>query len=183
MPHLLRALAAGSLLASVALPAFAQAASAPADSVDPVRDLVSRLDLEKYKATIKGLTQFGDRRQGTARNRAAVDWIEAQLRSYGCTPTERITYDYQPPAPRQPSAAPATPRPASSVAQGGGRLRGNRMPTGVTTDSLKQPDVALRKLNSEPTTPGERQEVYCTKVGSTHPEEMYIIGAHMDGHG
>jgi hypothetical protein len=31
--------------------------------------------------------------------------------------------------------------------------------------------------------PGERQEVYCTKVGSTHPEEMYIVGAHMDGHG
>jgi hypothetical protein len=25
--------------------------------------------------------------------------------------------------------------------------------------------------------------VFCTKVGSTHPEEMYIIGAHMDGHG
>ena len=185
MPHLLRALAAASLLASVAPPAFAQAAPATAavDSVDPVRDLVSRLDLEKYKATIKGLTQFGDRRQGTARNRAAVDWIEAQLRSYGCTPTERITYDYQPPAPRPAAAAPVGPRPASNVAQGGGRLRGNRMPTGVNTDSLKQPDVALRKRNSEPTTPGERQEVYCTKVGATHPEEMYIVGGHMDGHG
>jgi hypothetical protein len=35
----------------------------------------------------------------------------------------------------------------------------------------------------EPTTPGERQEVYCTKVGTTHPEEMYIVGGHMDGHG
>ena len=32
---------------------------------DPVGVLVSRLDLEKYKATIKGLAQFGDRRQGT----------------------------------------------------------------------------------------------------------------------
>jgi hypothetical protein len=52
-----------------------------APAVDPVRVLVKRLDLERYKATIKGLTQFGDRRQGTARNRAAVDWIEAQLRS------------------------------------------------------------------------------------------------------
>src|SRR4029453_7009766 len=51
-------------------------------------------DLEKYKATIKGLTQFGDRRQGTKRNRDAVDWIEAQLKSYGCTNTERITYQY-----------------------------------------------------------------------------------------
>src|ERR671912_165312 len=67
---------------------------------DPaVGTLVSRLDLEKYKATIKGLTQFGDRRQGTARNRAAIDWIEAQLKSYGCTNTERIKYMYQP-APR-----------------------------------------------------------------------------------
>jgi hypothetical protein len=47
--------------------------------------LVGRLELERYKATIKGLTQFGDRRQGTDRNRAAVDWIEAQLKSYGCT--------------------------------------------------------------------------------------------------
>ena len=63
---------------------------------DPVRTLVSRLELEKYKATIKGLTQFGDRRQGTDRNRAAIDWIEAQLKSYGCTNTERLKYDYQP---------------------------------------------------------------------------------------
>ena len=53
---------------------------------DPVKVLVRRLDLERYKSTIKGLTQFGDRLQGTDRNKAAVDWIEAQLRSYGCTP-------------------------------------------------------------------------------------------------
>jgi len=48
---------------------------------------------------------------------------------------------------------------------------------------LKQPDEKLRALNSEPATDGERQEVYCTKVGSTHPEEAYIVAAHMDGHG
>jgi hypothetical protein len=47
--------------------------TAQADSADPVREIVARLDLEKYKATIKGLTQFGDRRQGTKRNRDAVD--------------------------------------------------------------------------------------------------------------
>ena len=63
--------------------------------------MVGRLDLEKYKATIKGLTQFGDRRQGTDRNRAAVDWIEAQLKSYGCTNTERIKYDYSAAAARR----------------------------------------------------------------------------------
>ncbi len=61
-----------------------------------IKALVDRLELEKYKATVKGLTQFGDRRQGTDRNRAAVDWIEAQLKSYGC-PTERIKYEYNPP--------------------------------------------------------------------------------------
>ena len=72
------------------------------DSASPdIAALVSRLDLEKYKATVKGLTGFGDRRQGTDRNRAAVDWIEAQLRSYGC-PTGRVTYDFQPPPPRPP---------------------------------------------------------------------------------
>jgi Zn-dependent M28 family amino/carboxypeptidase len=38
-------------------------------------------------------------------------------------------------------------------------------------------------LNSEASTPGERQEVFCTKIGSTRPQEMYIIGAHMDGLG
>ena len=79
----------------------APAVAAPAAEDDgPVRTLVGRLDLEKYKATNKGLTQFGDRRQGTDHNRAAIDWIEAQLKSYGCTNTERIKYDYQPPAGR-----------------------------------------------------------------------------------
>ena len=28
-----------------------------------------------------------------------------------------------------------------------------------------------------------RENVYCTKVGSTRPDEMYIVGAHMDGIG
>ena len=48
---------------------------------------------------------------------------------------------------------------------------------------MKQPDEKLRALNTQPTTPGPREEVYCTKVGTTHPEEMYIVGGHMDGHG
>src|SRR6476646_7753801 len=103
-----------------------------------IRALVSRLDLERYKATVKGLTQFGDRRQGTDRNRAAVDWIEQQLKSYGCTNTARITYDYQPPA---PVARPAVRD--SNAAQGGGRLRGYRIRTGVNTDSLAQTDPKL----------------------------------------
>src|SRR5258705_4092176 len=81
-----------------ATPIHAQRGGAPADTAyDPIREMVGRLDLEKYKATVKGLTQFGDRRQGTERNRKAVDWIEAQLKSYGCTNTERIRYTYTTP--------------------------------------------------------------------------------------
>ena len=162
---------------------------------DPVFALVDRLDLEKYKATIKGLTQFGDRRQGTDRNRAAVDWIEAQLKSYGCTPTERITYTYTTlqrgggggggggRGPARPPGSVVGVGKSATPAQGGGRLWGVRTQTGVNTDSLKQPDTKLRALNAQPATDGERQEVYCTKVGKTHPEEMYIVGGHMDGHG
>jgi hypothetical protein len=145
---------------------------------DPVKSLVGRLDLDKYKATVKALTQFGDRRQGTDRNRAAVDWIEAQLKTYGC-PTERIKYVYDPP----PSQAGGRGRPPSDLAVGGGRPRGVRTPTGVNTDPLKQPNEALRTLNMQPTTPGPREMVFCTKVGTTHPDEMYIVGGHMDGHG
>ena len=162
---------------------------------DPVFALADRLDLEKYKATIKGLTQFGDRRQGTDRNRAAVDWIEAQLKSYGCTPTERITYTYTTlqrgggggggggRGPARPPGSVVGVGKSATPAQGGGRLWGVRTQTGVNTDSLKQPDAKLRALNAQPATDGERQEVYCTKVGKTHPEEMYIVGGHMDGHG
>ena len=49
----------------------APATSPAAPAGDPIKTIVGRLDLEKYKATIKGLTQFGDRRQGTERNREA----------------------------------------------------------------------------------------------------------------
>jgi len=148
------------------------------DPPDPVvTNLVDRLDLERYKATIKGLTRFGDRRQGTARNRDAVDWIEAQLKSYGCTPTERLTYQWQP----APLRSRTTIGPNQTV--GGGTLRGHRRSTRPNVDSLKQPDARLRALNTPPTVPGERQEVYCTKVGSEHPDEMYIVGGHMDGIG
>ncbi len=163
-----------------------QQPAAPAAAPDPIRTLVGRLDLEKYKATVKGLTQFGDRRQGTERNRKAVDWIEAQLKSYGCTNTERIKYTYTT-TPRNPNAGaqqrPAPDPDAIPTAQGGGRPRGVRARTGVNNDPMKQPDEKLRALNTEPATDGPREQVYCTKIGATRPGEMYIIGAHMDGHG
>jgi hypothetical protein len=97
-----------------------------------IKAVVDRLDFDSYKNLIKGLTQFGDREQGTPGNAQAIDWIEAQLRSWGYT-TERIKYVY---VPRQ--------------------------------DTTKR----------EP-----REEVFATKVGSTVPGEMYILGGHMDGRG
>jgi hypothetical protein len=142
--------------------------------------MAGRLNLESYKATIKGLTQFGDRRQGTDRNRAAIDWIEAQLKSNGCTNTERIHYDYSPPA---TPAARNNAAAAQGLGPGRARRRGTRSPDAVNNDPLKQPDIALRELNTPPSIPGSREEVYCTKIGTTHPEEMYIVSAHMDGIG
>jgi hypothetical protein len=174
-------LTAGLTLCATALLPAQQPAQQQAD--DPVRDLVARLDLEKYKATIKGLTQFGDRRQGTDRNRAAIDWIEAQLKSYGCTNTARIKYDYQP-APRTEGTG---QRGRGEGGQRGGRggapQKGIRGRTGVNNDPMRQPDEKLRALNAQPSTPGLREEVYCTKIGSKVPGEMYIIGGHMDGIG
>jgi peptidase M28-like protein len=194
-------------------PPAAAAAATPAPD-DPIKTLVGRLDLEKYKATVKGLTQFGDRRQGTARNRAALDWIEGQLKSYGCANTERITYTYtlRPPGGRgrgatiDPVTGEPIPAPAPAAAgagqrgQGagqaagrgrgrgpanGGTYRGPRARTGVNSNPEAQPDLKLRELNTEqtPAEPGPRQDVFCTKIGTTHPEEMYIVGAHMDGIG
>jgi hypothetical protein len=164
--------------------------AAPQDTAfDPVGELVSRLDLEKYKATIKGLAQFGDRRQGTKRNRDAVDWIEAQLKSYGCQNIERITYEYNP-APRQAGRGGGrvnTPSPNGrgrpGNGPGGSRIFSDMRERGANNDSLAQPDPAIRAINMEPTTPGQRQEVICMKVGTKYPNEMYIIGGHMDGIG
>ncbi|HSR05630.1 MAG TPA: M20/M25/M40 family metallo-hydrolase [Bryobacteraceae bacterium] len=60
-----------------------------AQTANPIRTVVARLDFERYKAHVKGLSQFGDRMQGTPRNRDAIDWIEKQLRSFGYTNVER----------------------------------------------------------------------------------------------
>ena len=164
---------------------------------DPIAVLVGRLDLERYKAVIRGLAGFGDRRQGTQRNRDAVDWIESWLEAAGC-PTERLHYTYDPP-PRPPRAArpraargplnPAGPTPTggrigrNGSGPGGSSIFGYRAPTGVARDPALQPDEALRALNREEPVNGDRSQVYCTTVGTTRPDEMYILGAHMDGHG
>jgi Peptidase family M28 len=197
------------VIAAMASPALAQRGAPPDTGLAEIKTIVAHLDLERYKATIKGLTQFGDRRQGTDRNRAAVDWIEAQLKSYGCTNTERIKYEYNGRQLRNDStnrvdsirnaANPAAGRggraggggDSATAGRGGGRGRGRgnnpvkgyTARTGVNIDPNLQPDTALRRINAQWDTPGPREEVYCTKIGKTHPQEMYIVGAHMDGHG
>ncbi len=60
-----------------------------------VRAIVDRLDLESYREILRGLTQFGDREQGTERNARAIDWIEEQLRGWGLE-TARVHYEYTP---------------------------------------------------------------------------------------
>jgi hypothetical protein len=175
---------------ALALPASAQTApaaaaapgAAPAAAADPIAQLVSQLDLGRYKETIRGLARFGDRKQGTERNRKAIDWIEAQLKSYGCA-TERIRYNYVA-APRERIPPTGGGRGGPS-GQGGSTLFGTRAPTGVNDNPLRQPDERLRALNAEQPDPkgGPREEVYCTKVGSSRPDEMYIVAAHMDGLG
>jgi Peptidase family M28 len=213
-------------------PAAPAAAQPPAQPADPIRELVGNLELERYKAILRGLGEFGDRQQGTKRNRDAVDWIEAQLKSYGCTNTERITYMYPSPEASDPATvaaqaaraggagqgaargggqgagqgagrggrgaqagtppAPATtqtiPLPGSPEwvrrgREGGSSQYGYRGRTGVSNALDAQPDERLRAINAEPSTPGERQQVFCTKIGTTRPQEMYIVGAHMDGLG
>ena len=191
---------AAAICLLAAAPALA-AQEAPAPD-DPVATLVGRLTLDDYKTTLKGLTRFGDRRQGTQRNRDAVDWIEEQLQAFGCTSTERIFYTYPPIPGGTPRGTPrrrAGPRPGPNdgdlttptggrvgrrgPGSGGSTIFGYRARTGVNRDLMAQPDERIRELNREEPVDGERSQVYCTKVGTTRPDEMYILGAHMDGHG
>jgi hypothetical protein len=175
------------LTIAVSTSVFAQQ-SPVVPSDDPTRALVGRLDLERYKAAIRDLGQFGDRQQGTDRNRAAVDWIEARLRSYGCT-TERIRYVYNAPGlPRDQQVAAHPPGAVINSGEivaglGGARMRGITLPVAPNNNPAAQTDPRLRALNEGPSIPGPREEVYCTKVGTTRPDEMYIVGAHMDGRG
>jgi hypothetical protein len=149
-----------------------------------VRTLVDRLDLETYKSTIESLGRFGDRRQGTRRNRDAVDWIEVQLRSYGCAEVERVTYSY---VTSQTASGDATPAGRGDAFKGSGpggaTVFGRGRRPGVNGDLLKQPDERIREMNREQPVDGQRVEIYCTKIGAVRPDEMYIIGGHMDGHG
>lgn len=63
------------------------------DSV--VKAVVDRLDFDSYKEILRGLTEFGDREQGTERNERANDWIENKLQEWGYE-TARINYQFMP---------------------------------------------------------------------------------------
>jgi hypothetical protein len=189
---------------------------------DPVIvELVNRYTLDNFKSTLKGLTQFGDRRQGTQRNRDAVQWIAAQLKSYGCEPEIMM---YTPPSPgggggrqgggqgragqagggqqagrggqagqqagqgRQGGQRGAAP-PATVLEEprrnreGGSTQYGIVRRAGVNNNAEAQPNEKLRELNSGPVLDPPFPQVYCTKWGTTRRDEMYIVGAHMDGIG
>jgi hypothetical protein len=166
-----------SIISLIALACCAQS------SQDPIQSLVSELNLESYKTTLKSLTQFGDRRQGTERNRQALDWIEQQLQDYGYQNVERLDYVF-PSKSNIPHSESQRLRPwGKEGAVGGGRRRGAQAPTSVNRDPKAQKNLKLRKLNMGPVLDNQRQQIYCTKIGSTRPNEMYIIAAHMDGIG
>ena len=74
--------------------------------------VVGLLEFDSYKELVRGLTQFGDREQGTPRNAAAVDWIEEQLRGWGYE-TARLHYMYTPDA--DEDAEPPAPEPREEV--------------------------------------------------------------------
>jgi|KBSSwiStaDraftv2_1062776.scaffolds.fasta_scaffold14350_2 hypothetical protein len=148
-----------------------------------IQMLVGRLDLQRYKATIESLSGFGDRRQGTKRNRDAIDWIEAQLKSYGCAEVSRLTYSYNASTATSNDAQPETATAFKGPGPGGATVFGRGRRPVVNRDLTKQPDAKIRELDREEPIDGERHEVYCTKVGAAHPNEMYIVGGHMDGHG
>ena len=92
---------------------------------DDVATLVGRLELEQFKATLEGLTQFGDRAQGTQRNRDAVDWIEARLQAVGCTSTGRVSYEMPPRPVRERS--PDRPHAGGPDNRTGGTATGGRI--------------------------------------------------------
>ena len=84
---------------------------------------------------------------------------------------------------RRPRRRPRSARRAGARREGGSTLYGSRGRTGVNNDAEAQPDETLRALNAGPVLPAPFPQVYCTKIGTTRPDEIYIIGAHMDGIG
>ena len=84
---------------------------------------------------------------------------------------------------RPPAAGGAADRRRDPDARGRRpRRAASRDATGVNNDPMRQPDARLRALNSEPDRRAARGGVL-HQGRHDAPDEMYIVGAHMDGHG
>jgi len=84
----------GSLLRTVVFATVLSAQTTNTPS-EPVRTVVARLELERYKTHIKGLSQFGDRTQGTQGNAMqSIGWRSSCAASG--TPTSRGIGSYRP---------------------------------------------------------------------------------------
>ena len=93
-----------------------------------VKAVVDRLDFYSYKEILRGLTELGDREQGTERNARAIDWIEAQLRGWGYE-TERIHYQFT-----ARGATEAEPREEVCATKVGGEVPGEMYILGAHMD-------------------------------------------------
>ena len=168
---------------TIAAPSNVAADESDSGPKDPVKALVGRLDLERYKVDHPGTDTVwrpppGNRPQS---RRRGLD-REPSSRAMAA-PTSRASNIHILPTDKPPAQrAGDTAQRATSQLAARAIAACARRP-GVNTDPMRQPDAKLRALNSQASVPGAREEVYCTKVGTTHPEEMYIVGAHMDGHG
>ena len=54
---------------------------------------------------------------------------------------------------------------------------------GYTVERIKYTYTPGGRGQTTPAEPQPREQVFATKVGSTRPQEMYILGGHMDGRG
>ena len=90
-----------AILVLTAIPAGAQNSTpTTADTADPIEAMVGAARPREIQGHHQGAHAVRRSAAGHRSQPAAIDWIEAQLKSYGCTNTERITYDFQPPRPR-----------------------------------------------------------------------------------
>ena len=80
------------------------------EAADPVNELVSRLTLDEYKATLKGLTRFGDRRQGRSATATPSTGSRPPCRTSAAPPPSASTTSIRPRA-RSRDAPSPTPCP------------------------------------------------------------------------
>ena len=155
-------------------------------TMSPVKLLVVRsLDLEHYKATIKGLTSSATAGQGTDRNRARVTGSRHSSRATAApTPSGSPTSTAAPPVTATAAAATAAAaarRRRRGRAQGGGRNARRPHAHRREHDSWQTDRCSARSTRSR-RRPAARGGLL--HEGRQHaPEEMYIVGGHMDGHG